>query len=80
MKAASAQTMLAVWDQGRTTHDPLQRALILLQLSEQSESNDMAAALTIGGRDAKLLDAHEDLFGGAVAQFDRSGNGRFKLG
>lgn len=62
MHALSAKALLAVWEQGIGL-PPFRRALLLLEAACPDEE---PAALSIGRRNARLLDLREALFGSAL--------------
>jgi uncharacterized protein (UPF0212 family) len=62
MQPFSAETILGVWETGRQRHE-LDRALILLAAALPGSSNDELLDLTIGERDARLLQLRTLMFG-----------------
>jgi len=62
MHALTASTLLGAWERA-LSQSPAQRALTLLQLVADEVSSDRLAALTIGQRDAHLLNLRESAFG-----------------
>lgn len=67
MRALSASQVVGVWERGLDQH-PIDRALTVLEAGS-GESRDRLAALSIGRRDAGLLELHEMTFGGALDAF-----------
>jgi hypothetical protein len=65
MRALSGTELLKVWESGRS-QVPLQRALTMLAAACPEASPDSLASLTIGQRDARLLELREVIFGSAV--------------
>src|SRR5882757_190084 len=66
MAEISAPAMLAVWDRARADRGNLSRALILLQLLDNSKA-EKVDRLTMGQRDSMLLDLRETIFGKEIA-------------
>jgi hypothetical protein len=62
MGALTASTLLGAWERA-LSQSPAQRALTLLQLVGTELPTERLAALTIGQRDAHLLDLRESAFG-----------------
>ncbi len=62
MQSLSAEKLLAVWETGRAQH-PLDRALTLLAAATPGTGRDALAELTIGERDARLLQLRTLLLG-----------------
>jgi len=56
--------LLAIWEAG-VRQSPVERALTILAAAHQRPVAELAA-LTIGERDALLIDVHEQTFGGAL--------------
>lgn len=63
MRALSAAEILDVWERGADLH-PAERALALLAVTCPEWSCDHLLGLSVGGRDALLLAAREQTFGG----------------
>ena len=66
MKPLTAQELLTVWERGRRQM-PARRALMLLSAALESEAADRLKAITVGERDARLLQLRCGLFGSAMA-------------
>jgi hypothetical protein len=64
MRSLSASDLLEVWERGLGQH-PVDRALTLLAACSMKERQDLAA-LSIGQRDAQLLEIYEHLFGPTI--------------
>jgi hypothetical protein len=62
MPATLAETLLEVWEEGRDA-SPGERGLILLRAAAPALPDEDRASLTVGRRDAILLDLFERLFG-----------------
>jgi hypothetical protein len=62
MHALSAAQLLTAWEQGQG-QPSFQRALILLSIACPEVTTDELAQLSIGARDARLLDLRESTFG-----------------
>jgi hypothetical protein len=62
MRALSAPEVLRIWERG-LTQAPVERALELLAAVYPESSKDALAALSVGQRDARLLELRERLFG-----------------
>jgi hypothetical protein len=67
MRSLSASQLMEVWERGASEH-PVDRALTLLSACCEETRADLAA-LSIGRRDARLLQAYERLFGPALEAF-----------
>lgn len=67
MRALSAAELIGVWERGLAQH-PVDRALTLLSACCQ-EPVETLAVLSIGQRDARLLETHARLFGTKLAAF-----------
>ncbi len=67
MRSLSASELIEVWERGSGEH-PVDRALTLLSACSQ-ETRQELAALSIGRRDARLLEIYERLFGPAIEAF-----------
>jgi T4 bacteriophage base plate protein len=67
MRLLSASALMEVWEQG-TDEYPVGRALLLLSASSGETREDLAE-LSIGQRDARLLEIYEQLFGSAIECF-----------
>ncbi|MGC2696897.1 MAG: phage baseplate protein [Candidatus Angelobacter sp.] len=67
MRSLSASQLMEVWEQGANEH-PVDRVLTLLSACCE-ETRPELAALSIGRRDARLLEVHERLFGPALEAF-----------
>lgn len=65
MRSLSASDLLRVWEAGNALNLP-QRALALLAAAFPTESTDALACLTLGERDARLIDLREQCFGSAI--------------
>ncbi|MGC2108248.1 MAG: hypothetical protein WA655_01945 [Candidatus Korobacteraceae bacterium] len=65
MEALSAREVLLAWEQGLHA-GPLQRALQILSLRSSEQPLEALASLSIGQRDAALLDLHAATFGRQV--------------
>ena len=61
MQPLTAHQILTVWEVGLGQH-PVERALTILHASDGA-SVEALAALTVGERDRRLLDAREQTFG-----------------
>jgi len=64
-RSLSPQKVLDVWEAGRQQHE-LDRALTLLAAAHPEVSRDELADLTIGERDAQLLQLRTLIFGGSA--------------
>ena len=64
----SNSDLIALWERGTGEH-PVDRALMLLSVCCPSEPHEELARLSIGARDARLLEIYERLFGPALAAF-----------
>ena len=62
MRALTASTLLGAWERA-LSQSPAQRALTLLQFVGSELPPERLAALTIGQRDAHLLNLRESAFG-----------------
>jgi hypothetical protein len=60
--APSAESLLQAWEDGRDT-SPGERGLTLLRVAALELPEDVRADLTVGQRDARLLDLFRHLFG-----------------
>jgi hypothetical protein len=60
--APRAQSLLQVWEQGRDT-SPGEQGLILLQITDPALTEADRSALSVGRRDARLLELFRRLFG-----------------
>jgi hypothetical protein len=69
MAAPSASELLAGWERARGVL-PSQRGLALLPLVTPEGSSDEVRELSVGGRDALLIDLREAVFGPAVVAQD----------
>lgn len=67
MRSLSASELVDVWERAANQH-PVDRALTLLSACCE-ESRAELAALSIGRRDARLLEAYERLFGPSLEAF-----------
>lgn len=67
MRPLSATELIGVWERGTGEH-PLDRALTLLSACS-GEPRQELAALSIGWRDVRLIEVHEDIFGRTLAGF-----------
>ncbi len=67
MRGLSASELVQVWERGTEKH-PVDRALILLSACS-GEVREKLAALSIGRRDARLLEVYEQLFGPTIECF-----------
>lgn len=65
MQSLSAIDLLRAWEAGNALNLP-QRALILLAASHRDTSTDALARLTLGERDARLIDLRAQCFGSAI--------------
>lgn len=65
MQFLSASALLRAWEAGSALSLP-QRALTLLVAAHPDTSTDALARLTIGERDARLIDLREQCFGSAI--------------
>lgn len=66
MRVLSAAEVLGVWERG-LHQSPTRRALMLLAVACPESSDDDLVALSIGRRDARLLQLREGLFGPDLA-------------
>lgn len=66
MPGGLTEIMLQAWEDGRAA-SPGERGLILLRVAAPAMPEASRAELTVGQRDAALLDLFERLFGGTVA-------------
>jgi hypothetical protein len=64
----SNSELIALWERGTGQH-PVDRALTLLAACSPSEPYDDLARLSIGARDARLLEIYERLFGPSLDAF-----------
>jgi hypothetical protein len=64
----SNSDLIALWERGTGEH-PVNRALMLLAACSPSESQDELARLSIGTRDARLIEIYERLFGPSLDAF-----------
>jgi hypothetical protein len=64
----SNSDLIALWERSTGEH-PVNRALMLLAVCSPSESEDELARLSIGARDARLLEIYERLFGPSLDAF-----------
>ena len=62
MRALSASELLAVWERGQAS-SAVQQALILLAAASPDAPPETLAKLSVGRRDARLLELREELFG-----------------
>ena len=62
MRALTAPDILRVWEQGQPQH-PVDRALTLLAAGCPERTREELASLSVGQRDADLLDLREGTFG-----------------
>lgn len=67
MRALSASELLCIWEQALCQH-PVERALTVLAFASDKPKDEMAM-LTIGQRDAALLDVYESIFGANLDAF-----------
>ncbi len=67
MRPLSAAELIGAWERGTGEH-PLDRALTLLS-AWSGEPRSELAALAIGQRDVRLIEVHEDIFGGTLEGF-----------
>src|ERR1043166_5869663 len=65
-RSFSPEKILDLWEAGRQQHE-LDRALTLLSAASPELSRDELADLTIGERDARLLQLRETVLGAAAA-------------
>jgi hypothetical protein len=72
MRALSANEVLRVWDVGQDLH-PLDRALTILRCASAAGEAEVGdpADLSVGERDALLLEVREATFGSALAMYAR---------
>src|SRR5437016_5415930 len=68
MQRLSAAKILEVWEAGRQQHE-LDRALTMLAAASPGESREKLAGLTIGERDARLLQLRALLLGASANGF-----------
>jgi hypothetical protein len=61
MRTLSASELLDIWERG-STQQPIQRVLMILAAASPQTSADALAQLSIGQRDAHLLDLRERVF------------------
>lgn len=64
----SNSDLIALWERGMGQH-PVDRALLLLSVCSPVESYDELAHLSLGARDARLLEIYERLFGPSLDAF-----------
>jgi hypothetical protein len=62
MHGLTTSTLLGAWERG-LSQSPAQRALTLLMIADPGLPRERAAELTIGQRDANLLNLRESVFG-----------------
>src|SRR5947209_8078498 len=67
MRSLSAAGLIRVWEQG-ASEAPVERALALLAAGTDEDPQELAR-LSVGRRDARLLEVHEQLFGRKLAAF-----------
>jgi hypothetical protein len=67
MHSLSAAALIRVWEQGMS-QSPVDRALTVLA-AVSAESPDELATLSVGRRDARLLEVYEQIFGRTLAAF-----------
>lgn len=67
MRSLSARELVELWELGQG-QDPVERALSLLAACS-SDDREALARLSIGRRDARLLEVHERLFGSTIDAF-----------
>jgi hypothetical protein len=65
MQSLSAIDLLRAWEAGNALNLP-QRALTLLAAAQPGTPTDALARLTLGERDARLIDLREQCFGSAI--------------
>lgn len=65
MERISASRLLEVWEQGLSA-TPVERALLLLNAARTEESSDALSKLSIGKRDARLLQLRAETFGSSL--------------
>ncbi len=65
MQSLSASDLLRAWEAGNALSLP-QRALALLAAAQPDMPADALASLTLGERDARLIDLREQCFGSAI--------------
>jgi hypothetical protein len=69
MRALTAQDILHVWERGQRQH-PIDRALTLLAAASPGGTRAALAALSVGRRDAHLLELYESTFAGPLQCMD----------
>lgn len=67
MRSLSAAELIRVWERG-ANDAPVDRALALLAAGTDEDPQELAR-LSVGRRDARLLEVHEQLFGRKLAAF-----------
>lgn len=67
MRSLSAAELIRVWERG-ASEAPVERALALLAAGTDEDPQELAR-LSVGRRDAHLLEVHEQLFGRKLAAF-----------
>jgi hypothetical protein len=72
VRGPTASELLAVWERC-AARTPAERALELLPLASPEDGNGDLGALSVGERDARLLDLRERAFGPALAAAARCG-------
>lgn len=65
MRDLSDRDVIDIWERGQSRH-PIDRALTMLAVAGPQDSVERLAALSIGERDARLIDAYTALFGSTV--------------
>jgi hypothetical protein len=65
MESFSARDVVHAWEAGRDRH-PIDRALLLLSLTQPGTAAGELAALTVGERNRRLLALRRDLLGGTL--------------
>src|SRR6266566_2195101 len=68
MYSLSVQEILRIWETGLRQH-PVERALTILGVAFPEISRDDLLALSIGQRDARLLEVYQSTFGAQLAAF-----------
>jgi hypothetical protein len=70
MRALSADDVIRVWETGHR-QDPAQRALSLLAVACPAQSGEELRRLSLGRRNARLLEARRRLFGSELSAFSQ---------
>lgn len=68
MRALLAPDIIRMWEAGRE-QPPIDRALTLLAIAHAETSREELAALSIGRRDARLLEIRRQIFGDTLSGF-----------